>query len=203
MLTLYSGSTCPFSHRCRIVLYEKDMDFEIIDVDNLHKPEDLAVLNPYNEVPVLVERDLILYEAGIISEYIDERFPHPQLMPADPVTRAKARLLLFRFEQELFLHVKTLENMQLNLTSRKRSHAREVIRQSLTMVSPMFTAKQYVFGDELSMVDITMATLLWRLEHYQIKINKNILGMLKYADRLFQRKAFLDSLTAAERAMHH
>lgn len=203
MLTLYSGSTCPFSHRCRIVLYEKDMDFEIIDVDNLHKPEDLAVLNPYNEVPVLVERDLILYEAGIISEYIDERFPHPQLMPADPVTRAKARLLLFRFEQELFLHVKTLENMQFNPTSRKRSHAREVIRQSLTMVSPMFTAKQYVFGDELSMVDITMATLLWRLEHYQIKINKNILGMLKYADRLFQRKAFLDSLTASERAMRH
>ena len=90
MMTLYSGITCPFSQRCRIVLYEKGMDFEIIDVDIHNKPEDLAVMNPYNEVPVLVERDLILHESNIINEYIDERFPHPQLMPADPVMRARA-----------------------------------------------------------------------------------------------------------------
>ena len=110
MMTLYSGITDPFSHRCRIVLYEKGMDFEIIDVDLMNKPEDLAVMNPYNRTPVLVERDLVLYESNIINEYIDERFPHPQLMPADPVMRARARLLLFRFEQELFNHVQTLES---------------------------------------------------------------------------------------------
>ena len=101
MMTLYSGTTCPFSQRCRNVLYEKGMDFQIIDVDLHNKPEDLAVMNPYNQVPVLVERDLILYESNIINEYIDDRFPHPQLMPADPVMRARARLFLFRFEREL------------------------------------------------------------------------------------------------------
>src|SRR5512134_1065213 len=90
MMTLYSGTTCPFSQRCRIVLYEKGMDFQIVDVDLYNKPEDLAVMNPYNRVPVLVERDLILYESNIINEYIDDRFPHPQLMPADPVMRARA-----------------------------------------------------------------------------------------------------------------
>ena len=102
MMTLYSGTTDPFSQRCRIVLHEKGMDFQIIDVDLDHKPEDLAVMNPYNQVPVLVERDLVLHESNIINEYIDERFPHPQLMPADPVMRARARLFLHRFEKELF-----------------------------------------------------------------------------------------------------
>ena len=109
MMTLYSGTTDPFSQRCRIVLHEKGMDFQIIDVDLDHKPEDLAVMNPYNQVPVLVERDLVLHESNIINEYIDERFPHPQLMPADPVMRARARLFLHRFEKELFSHIDTLE----------------------------------------------------------------------------------------------
>ena len=92
MMTLYSGTTDPYSHRCRIVLFEKGMDFQVIDVDLANKPEDLAVINPHNTVPVLVERDLVLEQANIINEYIDERFPHPQLMPADPVMRARARL---------------------------------------------------------------------------------------------------------------
>ncbi len=92
MMVLYSGTTCPFSHRCRFVLFEKGMDFEIRDVDLFAKPEDIALMNPYNEVPILVERDLILYESHIINEYIDERFPHPQLMPGDPVARARVRL---------------------------------------------------------------------------------------------------------------
>ena len=99
MMTLYSGITCPFSQRCRFVLYEKGMDFEIKDVDIFNKPEDLAVMNPYNQVPVLVERDLILHESNIINEYIDERFPHPQLMPGDPVMRGRGRLVLFRMEK--------------------------------------------------------------------------------------------------------
>ena len=97
MMNLYSGTTDPFSHRCRIVLFEKGMDFEVIDVDLYNKPEDIAVINPYNRVPVLVDRDLVLYEANIINEYIDERFPHPQLMPGDPVDRARVRLFLLNF----------------------------------------------------------------------------------------------------------
>ena len=110
MMVLYSGTTCPYSHRCRFVLFEKGMDFEIRDVDLFAKPEDIALMNPYNEVPILVERDLILYESHIINEYIDERFPHPQLMPGDPVARARVRLFLFNFEKELFAHVNVLES---------------------------------------------------------------------------------------------
>ena len=105
MMVLYSGTTCPFSHRCRFVLFEKGMDFEIRDVDLYNKPEDISVMNPYGQVPILVERDLILYESNIINEYIDERFPHPQLMPGDPVDRARVRLFLLNFEKELFVHV--------------------------------------------------------------------------------------------------
>ena len=100
MMTLYSGSTCPYSHRCRIVLFEKDMDFRIIDVDMHNKPEEIASISPSGKMPVLVERDLILTESNIINEYIDERFPHPQLMPPDPVMRARARLVLFNFEHD-------------------------------------------------------------------------------------------------------
>ncbi len=110
MMVLYSGTTCPFSQRCRFVLFEKGMDFEIRDVDLFNKPEDINVMNPYGQVPILVERDLVLYESNIINEYIDERFPHPQLMPADPVMRARTRLFLFNFERELFVHVQALEN---------------------------------------------------------------------------------------------
>src|SRR5450830_940994 len=109
MMTLYSGTTDPYSHRCRIVLFEKGMDFQVIDVDLANKPEDLAIINPHNAVPVLVERDLVLQQANIINEYIDERFPHPQLMPADPVMRARARLFLYNFEHEMFSHVETIE----------------------------------------------------------------------------------------------
>ena len=121
MMTLYSGTTDPFSQRCRIVLHEKGMDFQIIDVDLDHKPEDLAVMNPYNQVPVLVERDLVLHESNIINEYIDERFPHPQLMPADPVMRARARLFLHRFEKELFIHIDALEGNNQKQIEKARS----------------------------------------------------------------------------------
>lgn len=106
----FSGSTCPFSHRCRFVLYEKGCDFEVQDVDLYNKPPEIDAMNPYGEVPILVERDLTLYQANIINEYIDERFPHPQLMPADPIMRARARLFIYTFERELFSFVRVLEN---------------------------------------------------------------------------------------------
>ena len=198
MMTLYSGTTCPFSQRCRIVLFEKGMDFEIIDVDIHNKPEDLAVMNPYNEVPVLVERDLILHESNIINEYIDERFPHPQLMPADPVMRARARLFLFRFEQELFVHVKTLEN---GASGKEATKAREAIRDSLVTIAPIFAKQKFMLGEEFSMIDVAIAPLMWRLEHYGIDLGKNAAPILKYAERLFQRQSFIDSLTPAEKAM--
>jgi len=197
MMTLYSGITDPFSHRCRIVLYEKGMDFEIIDVDLMNKPEDLAVMNPYNTTPVLVERDLVLYESNIINEYIDERFPHPQLMPADPVMRARARLFLFRFEQELFSHVKALESGP----AKGHEKARLYIRENLNQIAPIFVKQKFMLGEEFSMLDVAIAPLLWRLDHHQIQLNKQSAPLLKYAERLFTRQAFIDSMTASEKAM--
>ena len=144
MMTLYSGTTDPFSQRCRIVLHEKGMDFQIIDVDLDHKPEDLAVMNPYNQVPVLVERDLVLHESNIINEYIDERFPHPQLMPADPVMRARARLFLHRFEKELFSHIDALESNN----QKQLEKARNLVRDSLLQIAPVFAKHKHMLGED-------------------------------------------------------
>ena len=130
MMVLYSGTTCPYSHRCRFVLFEKGMDFEIRDVDIFAKPEDIALMNPYNEVPILVERDLILYESHIINEYIDERFPHPQLMPGDPVARARVRLFLFNFEK--VAHRRTLDIAAVNSAMRLDLEGRRIQRAILS-----------------------------------------------------------------------
>jgi stringent starvation protein A len=197
MMTLYSGTTCPFSHRCRIVLYEKGMDFQIIDVDLFNKPEDLAALNPYNQTPVLVERDLILYESNIINEYIDERFPHPQLMPPDPVMRARARLFLYRFEKEMFDHLDTIEDG----TQRSADKARAVIRDNLSTIAPVFSRQKFMLGDEFSMLDVAIAPLLWRLDHYAIQLPKQAAPLMKYAERLFSRPAFIEALTPSEKVM--
>ena len=196
MMNLYSGTTDPFSHRCRIVLYEKGMDFEIIDVDLYNKPEDIAVINPYNRVPVLVDRDLVLYESNINNEYIDERFPHPQLMPPDPIMRARARQLLHTFEQELFTHLDALEAAQKGV-DQVRAH----VRDHLTQLAPVFTKQKYMLGDEFSMLDVAIAPLLWRLEHYGIELPKAAAPLMKYAERIFSRQGFIDALTPSEKVM--
>ncbi len=197
MMTLYSGTTDPFSQRCRFVLFEKGMDFQVIDVDMFNKPEDLAVINPYNKVPVLVERDLVLYEANIINEYIDERFPHPQLMPADPVMRARARLFLHRFENELFCHIDAIEHGQ----QKAADKARQTIRENLTQISVVFAKQKYMLGDEFSMLDVAIAPLLWRLDHYGIQLGKEAAPLMKYAERIFSRPAYIEAMTPAEKAM--
>lgn len=196
MMNLYSGTTDPFSHRCRIVLYEKGMDFEVIDVDLFNKPEDIAVINPYNRVPVLVDRDLVLYESNIINEYIDERFPHPQLMPPDPIMRARARQLLHTFEQELFTHLAALEANQKGV-DKVRAH----VRDHLTQLAPVFAKQKYMLGDEFSMLDVAIAPLLWRLEHYGIELPKSAAALMKYAERIFSRQGFIDALTPSEKVM--
>jgi stringent starvation protein A len=197
MMTLYSGTTDPYSHRCRFVLFEKGMDFQIIDVDVFGKKEDVAAMNPYNKVPVLVERDLILYEANIINEYIDERFPHPQLMPPDPVMRARARLFLHRFEHELFCHIEAVEQGQ----QRAADKARQLIHDNLIQISPVFTKQKFMLGDEFSMLDVAIAPLLWRLELYGIQMGKDAAPLMKYAERLFSRPAYIEAMTPAEKAM--
>jgi RNA polymerase-associated protein len=202
MMVLYSGTTCPFSQRCRFVLFEKGMDFEIRDVDLYNKPEDISIMNPYGQVPILVERDLILYESNIINEYIDERFPHPQLMPADPVMRARARLFLFNFERELFVHVQQLERRdQVKDPAKSMDKARQQVRDRLTQLTPIFIKNKFMLGDDFSMLDVAIAPLLWRLDHYGIEMPKSAAPLLRYAERLFSRPAYIEALTPSEKVM--
>jgi len=202
MMVLYSGTTCPFSQRCRFVLFEKGMDFEIRDVDLYNKPEDIGIMNPYGQVPILVERDLILYESNIINEYIDERFPHPQLMPADPVMRARARLFLFNFERELFAYVQQLERRdQTRDNTKVLADARQQIRDRLTQLTPIFIKNKYMLGDDFSMLDVAIAPLLWRLDHYGIDMPKTAAPLLRYAERIFSRPAYIEALTPSEKVM--
>lgn len=201
MMVLYSGTTCPFSQRCRFVLFEKGMDFEIRDVDLYNKPEDIAVMNPYGQVPILTERDLVLYESNIINEYIDERFPHPQLMPADPVMRGRTRLFLYNFEKELFSHVNVLEAREGQPDDKALEQARNTIRDRLAQIAPMFVKNKFLLGEEFSMLDVALAPLLWRLDHYGIELPRSAAPLQKYAERIFARPAYIEALTPSEKVM--
>jgi RNA polymerase-associated protein len=154
-------------------------------------------------VPILVERDLILYESNIINEYIDERFPHPQLMPGDPVDRARVRLFLLNFEKELFAHVSTLENRDLKNKGGEKAFekARSHIRDRLTQMAPIFLKNKFIMGDNFSMLDVALAPLLWRLDYYGIELSKNAAPLLKYAERIFSRPAYIEALTPSEKVM--
>ncbi|MDA7690970.1 glutathione S-transferase N-terminal domain-containing protein [Methylophilaceae bacterium] len=197
MMKLYSNSTDPFSHRCRIVLFEKGMDFEVIDVDLTNQSEDLSILSPYSDSPVLVERDLVLTDANIINEYIDERFPHPQLMPPDPVMRARARLFLKDFENELFVHMIDMDSSDQS----KKTAAKKIITETLIKLTPILNKQPYLLHDEYSMLDVAIAPLLWRLDHYEIKLPNQSSSILKYADKLFKRPLFEEAMSPTEKAM--
>ena len=201
MIVIYSGTTCPFSHRCRFVLFEKGMDFEVRDVDLFNKPEDISIMNPYGQVPILVERDLILYESNVINEYVDERFPHPQLMPSDPVQKARIRLFLMNFEKEIFVHVAQIENDRTEQSPDKHKSAKNIIRDRLVQLAPIFLKNKYMMGEDFSMLDVVIAPLLWRLDYYGITLPKTAAGLLKYAERVFSRQSFIESLTASEKMM--
>ncbi len=197
MMILYAGTSCLFSHRCRIVLFEKGMDFEIKHIDAHDRQEEVASLNPYGQLPILVERDLTLYESNIINEYIDERFPHPQLMPADPAMRARARLMLHNLENDLFSQLRELENP----ANKQKERSRALIRDGLTMIAPVFVRQRHMLGDDYTLLDVVMAPLLWRLEHYGIQLPRQAAPILKYAEMLFARPAFAESLTPVEKSM--
>ena len=197
IMTLYTGTTDPYSHRTRIVLFEKEVECQLIEVDVNKKPRDLADLNPYNEVPTMVDRDLVLYQSLIINEYLDERLPHPPLMPVDPVSRARARLMLFRFDQDWYRLLPDIEHGDKKTATR----ARNVIRDGLTVISPVFKEQKFVLGEEFSLVDCALAPILWRLPVYKINLPRQAKPILDYAERVFARKSFGLSLTEAERGM--
>ena len=197
VMNLFSSTTCPQSHRVRMVLAEKGITVEILDVDASQKPEDLIDLNPYNTVPTLVDRELVLYDPHTIVEYLDERFPHPPLMPVDPVSRARSRLALYRIEHDWYELVPALESKG----EKTSSKARKQLRDSLTSSAEVFEAKPYFLSDEFSLVDASIVPILWRLMRYRIELPRQAKPVLDYAERMFSRETFQASLSEAEREM--
>ncbi len=197
VMTLYSGMDCLYSHRTRMALAEKNIAVDVVYVDLDHLPEDLIDLNPYNTIPVLVDRDLVLYNDQIIMEYLDERYPHPPLMPVDPVSRARTRLMLYRIDRDWFSAIDDITSGD----DKRAARARKVIRDGMTSISSLFAKKPYFMSDEITLTDCCLAALLWRLPAFGIELPAQAKPILKYADRMFARESFQASLTKSEQEM--
>ncbi len=194
-MTLFSKPTDLWSHRTRLVLAEKSINIDIVDVDDGNLPEDLLDLNPYNSVPTLVDRDLVLYDSRVIIEYLDERFPHPPLMPVDPVTRAQFRLALFRIEKDWYpLAEEVIEGGDRKPVAR----AVRTLRDSITSSVDIFAAKKFFLSDEFSLVDCSIAPVLWRLPLFGIDLPSQARPIQRYMDEVFSRPSFQASLTELE-----
>lgn len=198
-MTFFSDGEDHYSHRVRIVLAEKAVTVDIIDVDAFNKPEELADVNPYNELPALVDRDLVLYEANVMMEYLDERFPHPPLLPVYPVARAESRLYMYRIQRDW------ADLVDLILTSKDKDaveNAQKELRESLINVAPIFQEKPYFMSDDFTIVDCCLAPILWRLPILGIEITKEqAQPLFDYMDLLFSRESFIESLSEAEQEM--
>ena len=203
MIKLWASNHDPYSHRCRIVICEKDLGLEkgvgivIKRIDLNSKPPELAILNPHNKVPVLDDRDLRLYESNIINEYIDERFPHPQLMPIGVSEKGESRLLMHEFNS-LFALADTIENSR---SEKMVNSARRELADALLAISPKLVRSRFLIGSEFTLVDATLAPLLWRLQKLKIRLPARAASLAKYAETLFERPSFRKSLTPAEAAM--
>ena len=200
-MTFYSDGASHYSHRVRIVLAEKGVAVETIDVDLDNKPEDLAALNPYNTLPTLVDRDLVLYEADIMMEYLDERFPHPPLFPVYPVARAQSRLWIFRIQKDWCSLVDSI--MAGSGTSSQVEKTRKNLRESLNSIAPIFGEKPFFMSDEFTIVDCCVTPILWRLPVMGIELpkTKTTKPLLDYRERLFERVSVMASLSEQEKEM--
>lgn len=197
IMTLYSGSLDMESHRTRIVLAEKGIFVDIIEVDRREDISDLFDLNPYNTVPTLVDRDLVLYESRIVMEYLDERFPHPPLLPVYPVARAKSRLMMFRIEQDWCSLVKKIQQE----SAAEADKARKALREGLMGVLPAFNDFPYFLSEDFTLVDCYLAPILWRLPSLGVELPKQAKPIFDYAERVFARESFQVSLTEAEQEL--
>jgi len=197
-MALYSSDRSIHCHRVRFVLAEKGINVDIINVtDDESAAADLAELNPYNETPTLVDRDLLLHNAGVINDYLDERYPHPPLMPVDPVSRARLRLIHHRIIRDWYPMADALENA----AASKADKIRQQLKESIVSANDLFKESDFVFSDELSLVDCTLAPLFWRLPVYGIDLGKPGASIQGYIQRLISRPSFKLSLTRAEREM--
>lgn len=198
-LACYSDPADHYSHRVRYVLAEKGVSVEVIDVDPANCPVKLTEVNPYASVPTLVDRDLALYEPGVITEYLEERYPHPSLLPVYPVGRANTRLLVHRIQRDWCTPVDRI--LDRRTSDAARALARKELRESLTGVSPVFGEKPYFMSDEISLVDCCLLPILWRLPKLGIELPRAAKPLVDYMDTNFAREAFQVSLSAVERDM--
>ncbi len=199
-MTFFSDNTSQYSHRVRIVLAEKGVTVDLVEVDAAHPPAELAELNPYNSLPTLVDRELVLYESKVMMEYLDERFPHPPLLPVYPVARAESRLYIHRIERDWCSLVDSILQTRSENVVKK---ATKELREGIMGIAPIFAEKPFFMSDEFTLVDCCIAPILWRLPSLGIDIrsSKQTKPLLSYMDRLFNRDSFQDSLTEQEREM--
>ena len=203
MMTLYSRAVDARCHRVRIVLAEKALDVRLVETDPARPPEDLIDLNPYQTVPTLVDRELVIYEPGIICEYLDERFPHPSLASNDPATRAQARVALRRIEQDWYAVADALEPGA-GTDRRERERARKMLAESILASEPLFRVRPWFLAEQFSQLDAAVAPVLWRLPRWDIDVASLAAGapaIERYMAKVFARPSFLRSLSEAERGM--
>lgn len=199
-MTYFSDAQDHYSHRVRIVLAEKGVTFDLEDIDPANLTEEVSELTPYQSLPVLLDRDLVLYEAKVMMEYLDERFPHPPLLPVYPVTRAQSRLWMYRIEKDWSPLVDTIVT---NADAELVADAVKELKESFTAVAPIFAEKPFFMSDEFTLVDCCLAPILWRLECFGVKLpnTRQTKPLHDYMTRLFERESFKESLTEQEREM--
>ncbi|MEA3292229.1 MAG: glutathione S-transferase N-terminal domain-containing protein [Pseudomonadota bacterium] len=194
-MTLFSGPNCIYSHCCRFVLQEKGVEYELAYISKDSDPAELGELNPYGETPTLLDRDLVLYEVPTIIEYLDERFPHPPLMPVDPISRAKTRLMIARLKRDWMQPISEAEQAAGKAADKVLAKS---MHDGLLALSPLFAEQPFLLGDDFTLVDGFMAPLLWRLPALDVKLPKQAKPLLDYAERLFARQSFQESLSPRE-----
>ena len=199
MMGLFSGNTCIRSHQVRFVLREKGITTDIQNVDGKKVPEDLIALNPYASIPTLTDRELVIYDSGVIIEYLDERYPHPPLMPVSPVDRAKIRLALVSLEADI---VSTAIELDSALGSRNENSLRKKLKSMLNSSLDLFSVNKYFLNDELTVIDCVLAPILWRFEYFGISLGKEHKAISDYMERVFSRETFQNSLSEDEEEMH-
>ena len=197
-MTLFSDPMCQYSHRVRIVLAEKGVTVDIEDIDPKSVTEEILEANPYGTLPTLVDRDLALYESNVVMEYLDERFPHPPLLPVYPVARAESRLWIYRIERDWCV---LIDQIKANPDSKKADAARKEFRESLVTIAGIFEEMPYFMSEEFTLVDCCLAPMLWRLPELGISLpnNRHVKPLHEYMERLFERPSFQESLTDLER----
>ena len=201
-MTFFSDSNCHYCHRVRIVLEEKGVSADLVESDSSNPPIEVREINPYGSLPTLIDRDLILYESKVIMEYLDERFPHPPLLPVYPVARAESRLFIYRIERDWSALVDSIFNSRSENVVKK---AVKELRESVLAISPIFSETPYFMSDEFTLVDCCLAPILWRLPHLGIdmKPTKQSKPLFEYMERLFSRESFVQALSEQEREMRH